>query len=598
MSKAKIGYLIVVLVSMCFFSSCCDLFDKNDIKQGNAKTEEKEVFKNKKYGSYLSGRVAHLRRDFNTAADYYVEVINQDPSNTDLVSRLYVILSSEGRVSEAAKYAKEALKTGDKNNFTYIIIAVDDIKKQQYDEALEGISNLKGPVYDELINPLMASWTYVGKGQKDKALNQLKKIKKEPSLEALYNFHAGMINDYFDDKVQAEKNYRYLIEEAKYDMSYRALQLISNFYIRNGEKEKAIELVAKYNDDKNMIDMLKKLHESVKNADPEKTQKLLTGPDSGLAEALFSIAATLRQGPSGVDLSHVFICLSIYSNQDYDLAKLLLADILESREMYVEANNAYSQIAQGKETYYTAQMKIASNYTITKQYEKAENVLRQLMKNSPNDYQLLLDLGDNLRMLGRYNEAIEYYNKAISGVDEINEKNWVAFYALGVAYERNNQWDKAEESLKKAIELGQNHFIPLNYLGYCWVIRGQNIEEAFAMIVDAYNQAPNDGHIADSLGWALYKLGMYNEALQYLERASEIEPANALVSDHLGDVYWFSGRKIEAVFQWQHVFKLQEDVEEVDMELVKNKIANGLTAEKIPEFDRELILEKMKSIAK
>ena len=84
--------------------------------------------------------------------------------------------------------------------------------------------------------------------------------------------------------------------------------------------------------------MLEKLADNVQNADPAATQPILTDANIGMAEALFRIAGTLRQGAAGIDLAHMFISMSIYSNPKYDLAKLLLADILENREMYAEAN--------------------------------------------------------------------------------------------------------------------------------------------------------------------------------------------------------------------------------------------------------------------
>lgn len=51
-------------------------------------------------------RVAHLRKNFNTAADYYIKALNEDPDNQDLLSRVYVILASKGRIAEAARYAE------------------------------------------------------------------------------------------------------------------------------------------------------------------------------------------------------------------------------------------------------------------------------------------------------------------------------------------------------------------------------------------------------------------------------------------------------------------------------------------------------------
>ena len=327
--------------------------------------------------------------------------------------------------------------------------------------------------------------------------------------------------------------------------------------------EKAVALVNKYTDDKLMLDMLNKLANDVRRADPQTTAKIINSPQLGLSEALFSIAATLRQGPSGVDLAHIFICLSIYSNPKYDLAKLLLADILENREMYAEANDVYNEISEDSVAYYSAQVKKANNYVALQDYKNAEILLKSLALESPENYQVLLDLGDVLRLQNKPKEAIRFYEEALEKLPENASQQWVLYYALGVSYESNKQWDKAEENLVKALDISQNNYLILNYLGYSWLKQGKNVESAFGMVVDAYNQLPTDGHITDSLGWAFYQLGMYDRSIEYLEKAAELEPANALINEHLGDAYWLGGRKNEARFQWHHALTLPDDSGEV-----------------------------------
>ena len=54
----------------------------------------------------------------------------------------------------------------------------------------------------------------------------------------------------------------------------------------------------------------------------------------------------------------------------------------------------------------------------------------------------------------------------------------------------------------------------LNYLGYSWVDMGLNLDEALDMIKTAVDLRPNDGYIVDSLGWAYYRLGRYDEAVE------------------------------------------------------------------------------------
>ena len=83
----------------------------------------------------------------------------------------------------------------------------------------------------------------------------------------------------------------------------------------------------------------------------------------------------------------------------------------------------------------------------------------------------------------------------------------------------------------------------LNYLGYSWIDRGENLERGLKMIEKAVELRPEDGYIVDSLGWAHYRLGDYASAVQYLEKAIELVPEDPTINDHLGDAYWQSGRR-------------------------------------------------------
>ena len=306
----------------------------------------------------------------------------------------------------------------------------------------------------------------------------------------------------------------------------------------------------------------------------------------------------MRQGIASVDLAHMFISLSLYENPKYDLAKLLLADILEQREMYAAANNIYEEIDKKSEAYYTVQLKKAANFVLMDDYKSAELLLKAMDIEGYQNYQLYLDLGDVLRVNDKQSEAIEYYNKAIDKISTLSADNWVLFYALGISYEQDEQWDKAEESFLKALELSQNHYLVLNYLGYSWLKQNKNPEQAFEMIVDAYNQSPNDGHILDSICWAFYLLGLYKQAIVYMEKAAELEPANAVISNHLGDAYWFVGRKNEAGFQWNHVLSMKDDTKEVDYDEVKEKIKGKAPQNNVLTYDNSVIEKAISEISK
>ena len=114
----------------------------------------------------------------------------------------------------------------------------------------------------------------------------------------------------------------------------------------------------------------------------------------------------------------------------------------------------------------------------------------------------------------------------------------------------------------------------LNYLGYLWVDKGLRVQEGAAMIARAHALEPDNGNIQDSLGWAQFKQGQYDVAVDTLEQAVDKEPANAEINDHLGDAYWKVGRQREAVWLWNRVLVLNPDDER--RAEVERKIADGL----------------------
>ncbi|MEQ9248749.1 MAG: tetratricopeptide repeat protein, partial [Nitratireductor sp.] len=110
--------------------------------------------------------------------------------------------------------------------------------------------------------------------------------------------------------------------------------------------------------------------------------------------------------------------------------------------------------------------------------------------------------------------------------------------------------------------------------GYSWVDMNIKLEEGLELIGRAVELRPNDGYIVDSLGWAHYRLGRYEEAAKELERAVSLRPEDPVLNDHLGDAYWRTGRRLEATYQWSHARDL--DPEPELLAEVEKKLKEGL----------------------
>jgi len=96
------------------------------------------------------------------------------------------------------------------------------------------------------------------------------------------------------------------------------------------------------------------------------------------------------------------------------------------------------------------------------------------------------------------------------------------------------------------------------------------------MLKRATELRPDDGAVTDSVGWAYYRLGQFDTAVEWLERASEQKGDDATVVEHLGDAYWHVGRQREARFEWERA--LNQSPEKDRISVLQEKLANGLSA--------------------
>lgn len=115
-----------------------------------------------------------------------------------------------------------------------------------------------------------------------------------------------------------------------------------------------------------------------------------------------------------------------------------------------------------------------------------------------------------------------------------------------------------ESDLRQIILLEPQSPVAYNSLGYTLADRTNRYQEAYELIGKAAELAPNDPAIIDSLGWVQYKLGMYEQAKENLDKAYKLYP-DAEVAAHLGEVLWVMGDKTAANRVWRSALATQPD---------------------------------------
>jgi Flp pilus assembly protein TadD len=259
---------------------------------------------------------------------------------------------------------------------------------------------------------------------------------------------------------------------------------------------------------------------------------------------------------------------------NHPLALLSLADLYEGVKKPELAIKTYERMPPNSSLQRSALIQRAIDLDGSDRSDEAKADLEKLIAASPTDLEAITALGNLERGRKEFAECADVYSKALATMPVPDKSAWTLFYFRGICYERSKQWPKAEADLKKALELFPDQPHVLNYLGYSWIDKGMNLDEGMRMITRAVEQRADDGYIVDSLGWAYYRIGKYEEAVKELDRAVELKPEDPTINDHLGDAYWKIGRVVEARFQWAHARDLGPESE--DLAVIQQKLKSGL----------------------
>ncbi|HEX2113251.1 MAG TPA: tetratricopeptide repeat protein [Alphaproteobacteria bacterium] len=524
-------------------------------------------------GSYLAARHAERVRDVGGAARFMAEVLEKDPNNFELLTRAHMLLLADGRFDDAVVMARRILQQSAANPQAHVTLAVAAARNGNYSAAEQELEGLPLAGANRVVLPLMRAWLQLAQGRPAEALSTLRSLTEIDGFKPLYEYHAALMNDVAGRTDEAERHYRAALA-LENGPSVRLVEGAGNFLERRGKGEEARELYLRYGGQfPDSIGLTAALGRIERRGPPP--PPVVATPNAGIAEALFNVAGALRQ-ESGGQLALTYGRMALALDPEKPAGLLLVADILDGAGRYGESNALFARIPRDSPLSWSARLRIAENLQSMGQSDAAIAELRAMSAERPDRIEALVTLGQLLRIRQDYDGAARAYSSALERLPAITPRHWSLYYARGIAYERSKQWPRAEADLLKALELQPEQPDVLNYLAYSWVEQGINQDRALQMLERAVQLRPNSGHIIDSLGWALFKLGRFEDSVPLLERAVELLPEDPVLLDHLGDAYWRVGRTAEARFQWERSLRNKPEPE-LRIE-VERKLERGLAA--------------------
>ncbi len=531
-----------------------------------------DKFNSKNLSNYFSGIVAFENNDNIKALNFYNSskiLINQHEPYLEKLVRTLVL---EDRVTQAINIIKINKKKKNSDFFeAYILLALDNLKKNNIDEALETLINVPEHLlrdrFKYIIFSSLKQYAYVFKDKKLKNNNE--------------NFgNLSLITETFQRCYLGDKNtgsyFSKLINSKEGDYS-RYIFFNLAYLIENNQIDEA-KIITKDLEYINTTLLLSQGKSWIDNNEINKFSKFFSCKNHNdlIGEFLF-LVSNLYSSQNEFDKSNFYLSLSNYLNSKFIFNLSLVAENLFLNENYEKAKKILKKFDEEQNFYYWYKLKKESQIIAkTKSQKDALDFITSKFSKIKNlNNKFIFDIANFHKNSKEFDLAIKYYTLVINSLNEDNKIKSDLLYRRGGSYERLKDFSNSDKDLLRSLEINPDDAYVLNYLAYSWLERNYKINEAIIMLERAYTKKNDDPYIIDSIGWAYYLINDFNKAEKFLRRAVELMPEDPVVNDHYGDILWKLNRKIQARYFWNMVLEMNGTDQELEKK-IQNKLIEGL----------------------
>jgi len=518
------------------------------------------------YYYYTEAQIQQKKGNLDTAIDYLNKAIQEDPESSYLQLELALVYLRLKDHENALKIVETVTVKEPKNVHALVIFGrLNQAKKQigPAEEAYEKVISLDSKQKDVY---LLLGGLYMQENKLDDALRVYQQLVRNFPGSYAGHFFIGKIYVAKGDLKKAEKEFRHTIE-LNSDLEEPRFELLDLYKTMGKDKEfirlyqeileidpqnirAAMELGYYYHQKKKVSQAEKIFKDLGVRSDTEKevirtvVQRYLEPKKYGATVII--VEGMLKGSPENSDLHYV------------------AGVALDEKKDWEKAVAHFKKVAPDSTFFQEAVVRIAFLYQEQKKIEQAIDYIKSAIKMVPDNPDLLLYLGS----LYEENEEFSKAENVLKQGLEMEPDNTRFYFRLGVVYDK---WDRKADSInamKTVIRLDPKDATALNYLGYTYADLGEKLDEAERLIKAALEEKPDDGYITDSLGWVYFKKGLFEKAVEYLEKAVSLVPDDPIILEHMGDAYLGIRHKEKALeFYKRSLLNKNKDKENIEKKI-------------------------------
>ena len=526
-------------------------------------------------GHILAGSFAHEQKDLSSAIKYYEVAQSVNPDDPALLEKLFSLYMSAGEMTKAAGIAPRLIDQKQDVQQARLVLAVEKFKDRNYVEAEAIIRQTRDDPFSVFVKNMFLMWAAYGQGDDDRARSHAEALLDLRTLDTLAGWNIARLYEALGDNMAANDLFIAVIQKNTMKGSSFFSDYMS-FLVSQGRGDEAMMLLENHLPQKDKTPYTLDAYRVLET--PSKRAKM--SPAEGLSMGLMELGV-IFSGELPAEITLPYLHQALWLDRTSDKARVVIGELLMGMGDEIRALDIYGDVKAQSISLTFARLSEARILENLGRKAEAQSLLESFVEKENYSF-TLQTLADFYRRDEQMAKAELIYNKLIDQLEEDNDSNWELYFYRGITLEQQDRWDEAEADLLKARRLSGNQPFVLNYLGYSWIDNGINLYQGLEMIKKAVAQEPRNGFFVDSLGWAFYRMKDFGAAVQFLEKATELEPDDPEIIDHLGDALWQSGRQIEARYQWRRALSLEDDAtkqkeieEKIDYGVIEDAVGPG-----------------------
>jgi tetratricopeptide (TPR) repeat protein len=507
----------------------------------------------------LLGQLYILNKDLTKAETEFKTAMNLDPTNEEAVTNLAYLYNEEGDSAKAAA-TLNAIPEARRTSRIYGSLGYTYEQQKDYKKAVEAFRQALKMDKDNLEAMRGLAQNLSNDNQLEAALEQFKAVQDADPQDATASLRISEIYrrmGKLDLAMQNLKKAESLVQDSL-EVSYNEAIILEG----QGKYDEAAQV-------------LQKLLARTAQADGNYNQR----DRNNRALFLERLGNVYREENRPLLALETFRKMVDLGGDESSRGYQEIIDTYREQKQWPEATRTAQEAVKKLPKDKNLKMALAVQLADDGKGDEAVELAKSTVKNGAGDREGYLQLEQIYVRLRRWKDAEDALAQAGKLSTRSEEKEVVQF-AYGALYERQKKYEQAEQSFRQVLQLNPSNSMALNYLGYMLADRNVHLEEALTLIKHAVELDPQNGAYLDSLGWAYFRMGNYDQAEENLRRAADKTPTDATVQDHMAELYSKTGKLKLAAMHWERALaewnrSVPADVDQQDVARVQKKLESA-----------------------